>query len=581
MRPKSARNVFSVLSLLFCCFSTIPCSKAQTSIPAISTAHLESESDGNTFDMDCERTFPTIACTKQGQVRGTIDNGLFAFRNIPFAAPPVGNLRWRPPAPPAAWEGIRDASTFGSVCLQDNFAGGYQGSEDCLTLNVYSKNLTPEEKQPVMVFFHGGGWTVGSAQLPPYATAPPLAGRGVVVVTAQYRLGLMGFFANPKLTAEGGGSSGNYALRDMIAALQWVHENISAFGGDPDRVMMLGQSAGSIDVQFILRSPLARKLFARAGMESSAVIGGDFGTSVADAYPLYSQLPPLTDCSAANDELACLRAVPASTIIDLQLHSGAFPIIAPNLDPQVVPKDPFVALAEHGSPVPLLIGSNKEEGAALGEDDGVPPLDEATYEAEIHAQFDPLEAGAGNHVLGLYPAAAYDSPRYAHIDVESDSGITCWTRDVARVAAGHHKVWRYLYTHRYENDPFLNSLRAFHGGELFFVFGNLSKIYYTEIPYTPSADEVALSNRMMGYWTSLRRRVIQTATEIDPGHLMMLRTTTSSNWTQPRGRSTDITTTDVIIWTACHCQAWVCLRLQNDESEPDVRMCLQRVRSLR
>lgn len=231
------------------------------------------------------------------------------------------------------------------------------------------------------------------------------------------------------------------------------------------------------------------------------MIGGDFGNSVADAYPLYSQLPALTGCGTANDELACMRAVPASTIIDLQLHSGAFPIISPNLDPDVVPEDPFVALAEHGSPVPLLIGSNQEEWAALGEDDGVPPLDEATYEAEIHAQFDPLKAGAGNRVLRLYPAAAYDSPRYAHIDVESDFGITCWTRDVARVAAGHHKVWRYLYTHRYENDPFLNSLRAFHGGELFFVFGNLSKIYYTEIPYTPSADEVVLSNQIMDYWT--------------------------------------------------------------------------------
>jgi len=145
---------------------------------------------------------------------------------------------------------------------------------------------------------------------------------------------------------------------------------------------------------------------------------------------------------------------------------------------------------------PDLLAPHPVQSSGGGE-----PLDEATYEAEIHAQFDPLKAGAGNHVLGLYPAAAYDSPRYAHIDVESDSGITCWTRDVARVAPGHHKVWRYLYTHRFENDPFLNSMRAFHGAELFLVFGNLSKIYYTEIPYTPSADEVALANQTMDYWT--------------------------------------------------------------------------------
>lgn len=469
--------------------------------PAISTDQPESRFGRNTFIRDCERATPTIVCTRQGRIQGTMENGLLAFRSIPFAAPPIGNLRWRPPAPPAPWEGIRDGSTYAPMCLQDDFAGGFTGSEDCLTLNVYTRNPIPNGKQPVMVFFHGGGFTLGGGQIPPYQIAPPLAGRGVVVVTAQYRLGLMGFFAHPKLTAEGSGSSGNYALRDMIAALQWVRENIGSFGGDPDRAMIFGQSAGSIGVQFLLVSPLARGLFARAGMESSALIGGDLGTGVADAYPLYSQLSPLLGCTTASDELACLRAAPASEIIDLQLHSGTFPIIFPNLDPDVVPVDPFVALAERGSPVPLLIGSNREEWAALGEDNGVPPLDEATYEAEIHAQFDPLQAGAADRVLGFYPASAYDSPRYAHIDVESDYVITCWTRDVGRVAAGRHKVWRYLYTHQYVNDAFLNSMRAFHGAELFFVFGNLSQIYYSLIPYTPTADEVALSNETMDYWT--------------------------------------------------------------------------------
>ena len=461
-----------------------------------------SSSDRNTFVKDCESTAPTIVvCTRQGRIQGAIENGLLAFRSIPFAAPPIGNLRWRPPAPPAPWEGIRDGSAYAPMCLQDDFAGGFTGSEDCLTLNVYTDNPTPNGKQPVMVFFHGGAFTLGGAQIPPYQTAPPLAGHGVVVVTAQYRLGLMGFFAHPKLTEEGSGSSGNYGLRDMVAVLQWVRENIGAFGGDPERVMIFGESAGSIAVQFLLVSPLARGLFARAGMESYALIGGDLGNGVADAYPLYSELSPLLGCTAAADELACLRAAPASEVIDLQLHSGAFPIIFPNLEPDVVPVDPFVVLAERGSPVPLLIGSNKEELASLGEDNGIPPLDEATYEAEIHAQFDPLQAGAGDGVLGFYPASAYDNPRYAHIDVESDYAITCWTRDVARVAAGHRKVWRYLYTHRYENDAFLNSMRAFHSAELPFVFGNLSQIYFSLIPYRPTADEVTLSNDMMDYWT--------------------------------------------------------------------------------
>jgi para-nitrobenzyl esterase len=470
MDQRSLRTLSVGLCLLFSCFLVINCPAATAGL-ALSTGEPESRFEENTFFEECERSSPTIVCTRQGRIEGTMENGLLAFRNIPFAAPPVGNLRWRPPVPPAAWNGIRDGSTFGNICLQDDFAGGFTGSEDCLTLNVYTKNLMPGDKHPVMVFFHGGGFMVGSAQSPPYQTAPPLAERGVVVVTAQYRLGLMGFFAHPKLTAEGHGSSGNYALRDMIAALQWVRENICSFGGDPDRVMIFGESSGSIDVQFVLVSPLARGLFARAGMESSALIGGFVGKGIAHAYPLYAQLSPLLGCTTAADELDCLRATPASEIIDLQLHSGAFPFVFPNLDADVVPEDPFVALAERGSPVPLIIGSNKEEWAALGEDNGVPPLDEATYEAEIHAQFDPLEAGAGNHVLGFYPAAAYDNPRYAHIDVESDYWITCGTRDVARVAAGRHKVWRYLYTHRYENDAFLNSMRAFHGAELFLCSG--------------------------------------------------------------------------------------------------------------
>lgn len=396
---------------------------------------------------------------------------------------------------------VRSAASFGQQCIQTDYAGGFAGSEDCLTLNVYSANPTPNPKQPVMVFVHGGGWVLGNAQTPPYQDAPPLAGRGVVVVTVQYRLGLMGFFAHPKLTAEGGGSSGNYALMDNIAALQWVHDNIASFGGDPDRVMMFGESAGSVSVQILLVAPLAQGLFSRAGMESSALGGVTMTGGLPAAYPLYAQLSPLLGCNTASDELACLRAAPASTIINLQLKSGRFPVIYPNLEPIVIPVDPFDALKAHGSPVPLLIGSNSEEAAALGEDDMVPPLTETAYESEIHAQFDPLLPGSGTQILAFYPGAAYTNPRYAHVDVETDWDITDWTRDAARVAAGPNKVWRYLFTHRYENDPFLMSMRAFHGAELFFVFGNLSKIYYNATPYTPSSDEVTLSNLTMDYWT--------------------------------------------------------------------------------
>jgi len=235
----------------------------------------------------------TIVCTQSGQVQGSLEVNstvnppvnLRAFRGIPFAAPPVGNLRWSPPAAPASWQGVRSAVSFGNRCPQTDFNGGVMGDEDCLTLNVYTSNPPPASPQPVMVFFHGGGWILGSAQDAPYNPVPPLAGQGVVLVTAQYRLGLLGFYASQALTTEGGGSSGNYGIRDHIAALQWVRDNIAAFGGDPSRVTIFGQSAGSGEVEVLLASPLAHGLFARAAMESGVIPAGILGSSIADAYP--------------------------------------------------------------------------------------------------------------------------------------------------------------------------------------------------------------------------------------------------------------------------------------------------------
>jgi para-nitrobenzyl esterase len=198
----------------------------------------------------------TVVCTQSGQVQGVIEGGYRFFRGIPFAAPPVGALRWRPPAPPASWQGVRPATMFGNRCPQFDTNGAAVGNEDCLTLNVYAVNPPASSKQPVIVFFHGGGNVLGSAQDMPWGATPALAGHGVIVVTVEYRLGLLGFLVNPLLTAESAqGSSGNYGLMDLIAALQWVHDNITEFGGDPARVMIDGHSAGSSDVEYLLASP--------------------------------------------------------------------------------------------------------------------------------------------------------------------------------------------------------------------------------------------------------------------------------------------------------------------------------------
>jgi len=445
----------------------------------------------------------TVVCTQSGQLQGAVEGSYRAFRGIPFAAPPVGDLRWRPPVPPASWQGVRSATAFGNKCPQ--LAGGAPvGNEDCLTLNVYAVNPPASSKQPVIVWIHGGGEIVGSAQDPPWDVAPPLAGHGVIVVTVQYRLGLLGWLVNPLLTAESPqGSSGNYALMDLIAALKWVHDNIAEFGGDPARVMMVGQSKGSVNVEALLASPAAAGLFSAAGMESGMLKGGLIGTSVADAYRWYADAPGAVGCDTATDVLVCLRAVPADTLVQSGPNSADTGWY--NVEPIVLPEDAALKLQRLGSPVPLLIGSNSDEAAFDFTVFG-PALDASGYATSIHTQFDAIAAGAGDAILSLYPATDYTNPNYALDAVETDLYHTNNTRNFARAASGAQRplVWRYLFTHSYENpspqDAYLTAARAFHGAEIPFVSGNFQNLGLTSVPYMPNAAEIALSNEMMGYW---------------------------------------------------------------------------------
>ena len=439
----------------------------------------------------------TLVCTQSGQLQGAVEGRFRAFRGIPFAALPVGDLRWRPPAPPASWQGVRSATAFGNRCPQVDNSGQPLGNEDCLTLNIYAINPPASNKQPVMVFIHGGGESRGSAQNVPWDIVPPLAGQGVIVVTVEYRLGLLGWLAHPLLTAEAQGSSGNYGLMDLVAALKWVRDNIAEFGGDPAKVMIFGESAGSLNVQALLASPAAAGLFSAAAMESRVLRDGLIGSSVADAYPWYAGLESLVKCDAAADVLACLRAVPADTLVQTSLNSAATGWV--NIEPSVLPEDPFNKLQRLGSAVPLLIGSNSDE-EAFSYVPG-PVLDPSSYAASIHTQFDPLAAGAGDTILSLYPATDYTNPNYALSAVESDAHYTCDTRNLARAASDGRRprVWRYLFTHHYENDAGLNAMGAFHSAELPFVSGNLQALT-AGIPYSPSIAETTLANEMMGYW---------------------------------------------------------------------------------
>jgi|SRR5579859_6095126 len=216
---------------------------------------------------------------EQGQLAGAPGRnpGIQVYRGIPYAAPPVGDLRWQPPQPPASWQGVREAKKFGNACWQTPYPSGsiYQAklpplSEDCLYLNIWTPSRSATDRLPVMVWIHGGGFTRGSGVSDTY-DGENLARKGVVIVTINYRLGIFGFFAHPGLTAESAHhSSGNYALLDQIAALQWVRKNITVFGGDPDRVTIFGESAGSWAVNALMASPLAKGLFHRASARVAA-----------------------------------------------------------------------------------------------------------------------------------------------------------------------------------------------------------------------------------------------------------------------------------------------------------------------
>jgi len=441
---------------------------------------------------------PTVIQTQYGALRGVATGNLYAFRGIPYAAPPVGNLRWKVPQAPTAWKGVRDASKFGNVCPQINYNGQLVGSEDCLTLNVFVSQKKSGKKQPVMIFLHGGGNARGDAQSAPF-DAPPLATKGVVVVTLEYRVGMLGFFANPQLTTEGGGASGHYGLMDIIAALTWVQQNIAAFGGDPQHVMLFGQSAGSYDIQMLLAAPAAQGLFAVAGMESNVIPGGQL-PSFSSVETADQGFVAAVGCSSAADVLSCLRAVPADTIVNLGFSWPG----GPGIGSTFLPRDPFVDLQQNGSPVPLMIGSTREEWAGVSDNPNT-PLNTTGYSNAIHQRFDPVGPTVASQVLSLYPAGAYSTPAYALIAVDSDYNMTCEVRTVARAAAGTNRkpVWRYLYVHDFENDLALKTLGAFHTSELYFIFGNYDPVSAPNlgVTYTPTAAEQTFSQDLMGYWT--------------------------------------------------------------------------------
>ena len=432
---------------------------------------------------------PTVALPA-GIVQGARDGGLDIFKGIPFAASPVGALRWREPAPVVGWQGVRIATACGNACIQMPGAsadtGGDPGplSEDCLYLNVWTPRADPSLRLPVMVWIHGGALTLGAASVALYDGAP-LATRGAVVVTINYRLGALGFFAHPALDAENRGRAINFGLLDQVAALKWVRQNIGAFGGDPNNVTSFGESAGGQSVLALFASPLARGLFNKGIAESAYGLPSHprdkartSGIAVATALGL----------NGADATLAELRAVPAEKFGSLK---GQGLSLAPSfvIGDAVLPKAILDVFKEGGeAPVPLIIGSNSNE-ATIAVAFGVDPakLVERMGLARI-----PLQS--------LYPGVASD----ANLGRESvrDLIFTTYARRVAYNHSRKAPTWRYYF------DYVPVELRGKepgvpHGGEIAFVMGTGDLSPRTKDTFTD--DDRAMSNRIGDYWITFAR----------------------------------------------------------------------------
>jgi para-nitrobenzyl esterase len=435
-----------------------------------------------------------VVMTDRGAVRGTLVRGVRSWKGIPYAAPPVGELRWRAPSQHECWDEVRNAQAFGAPCPQLD-GDVVVGTEDCLTLNVWGP-IGRSRPRAVMVFIHGGGHAQGSTSqvtsgVPLYDGAALAAEGDVVVVTLEYRLGALGWLADAALGTSAK-AAGNYGLLDQMAALRWVQRNIRNFGGDPTRVLVYGESAGAVDTCLLIASPLASGLYSRALMESGACVAADETTAKRAA----ADFQEAAGCGGVPKVAECLRALPVDTVVrtlpgTVDLTSLGRPRYGPYVDGRVLPGVPLdVIRTGKGNHVPVIVGSNEDETALFVRD--VPNAD-----AYATALANSVGPAVTQQILAQYPVSAYDSPLAAMIAATTDPRFTCTARTTVRALLEGQKepVHRYYFTHTMAGGP-LRLLGAFHGAELFFGFGHV------DTPaYTPTAEEERLSDAMIGYWS--------------------------------------------------------------------------------
>ena len=445
--------------------------------------------------------------TAAGPVKGTTVAGgtIDVFLGVPYAAPPVGDLRWRAPQPAKPWDGVRDATKPGPACMQPKVFDDIsfpEISEDCLTLNVYAP--VKAAKLPVMVWVHGGGFQAGGGAEPRH-DGEAFAKKGVVLVTINYRLGVFGFLAHPELTKESPArASGNYGLLDQVAALKWVKENIAAFGGDPGNVTIFGESAGSFSVSALVATPLAKGLFHKAIGESGAFFSVNEG-----AMPLAAaeqQGVKFGDFAQAPS-LAALRGKPAQEVMEAAGKSKLR--FWPGVDGHFFPKDaPAIYAAGEQNRVPLLAGWNADEiRAAVTLRPEKPTVQ--SFTESTRKQF----GGQADAVLKAYAAANDTEALESAAALGSDMfiGYSTWKWIETHLATANAPVYRYSFDrkipvpegHTVMGRPASSKdIGARHAGEIEYVFGTLER----SLPKVPwEATDKKLSDQMTSYWANFAR----------------------------------------------------------------------------
>jgi para-nitrobenzyl esterase len=455
---------------------------------------------------------PAPVKVQGGLVQGALENGLTVYRGIPFAAPPVGDLRWRAPQPVLKWDGLKETVKFAPACIQGMMMGpagsGPAPSEDCLYLNIWSPAKSPGDRVPVFVWIYGGGFAAGATSSPTF-NGEKLARKGVVLVSIAYRVGQMGFFVHPGLSAETKNRvSGNYGLLDMIAGLQWIQKNIAAFGGDPRRVTIFGESAGGIAVSMLCASPLAKGLFHGAISES----GGSFGPPRPATMP-GENMKRLADAERSGE--ATLKTAGVASIAEARklppdklsggggrgqggqaARGGGGPPASnwPIIDGWVIPDDQYKLYeAKRYNDVPVLIGYNSDEGLSF-----TPPKTPEEYIANVKSRFGPF----ADKLIAAYPPGTGTVAKTAR-DLMRDAAFGWHTWIWARLQSkkGKSKVYYYYFDQHpdYPADSPQAGRGSPHGQEVAYVFRNMSP------SQQPAKSDEAISEAMATYWTNFAK----------------------------------------------------------------------------